>query len=73
MSTKSEYSRALHNELVLDVVPREHWCCGHPSRRGTLRAFAFQMLMDLGKDVYAEDFETPFLARSAEYYRQVCT
>ncbi len=46
----------------------------HPSRRGpqcgTLRAFAFQMLMDLGKDVYAEDFETPFLARSAEYYRQ---
>jgi hypothetical protein len=31
------------------------------------------MLMDLGKDVYAEDFETPFLARSAEYYRQVCT
>ena len=28
------------------------------------------MLMDLGKDVYAEDFEAPFLARSAEYYRQ---
>jgi cullin 3 len=36
---------------------------------------ACQMLMNLGIDsrcVYAEDFETPFLSQSAEFY-QVCT
>jgi cullin 3 len=35
---------------------------------------ACQMLMSLGIDsrlVYAEDFETPFLSQSAEFYR-VC-
>ena len=33
---------------------------------------ACQMLMSLGIDsrqVYAEDFETPFLSQSAEFYR----
>jgi hypothetical protein len=31
-----------------------------------------QMLMDLGANVYSEDFEQHFLAKAAEFY-QVCT
>ncbi|EFN52532.1 hypothetical protein CHLNCDRAFT_138949 [Chlorella variabilis] len=51
--------------MLLDMVGRER--AGDVVDKGLVRAMT-QMLVDLGHQVYCEDFETPFLERTAEFY-----
>jgi cullin 3 len=56
-------------QILLDMVQKERR--GELTDRGSIKN-ACQMLMTLGLDsrqVYYEDFEEPFLAQSAEFYR----
>ncbi|KAL4421065.1 hypothetical protein ABPG77_001360 [Micractinium sp. CCAP 211/92] len=52
--------------MLLDMVQRERQ--GDIVDKGLFRAMS-QMLVDLGQPVYCEDFEVPFLERTAEFYR----
>ncbi|PSC70166.1 cullin 3 [Micractinium conductrix] len=51
--------------MLLDMVQRERG--GEHVDRGLIRAQTL-MLVDLGPEVYCEDFEGPFLERTAEFY-----
>ena len=53
-------------DAVLGAVNRER--CGEKVDTHQLRAVT-AMLMDLGEDCYAKDFEEPFLAATTEFYR----
>lgn len=58
-------------QILLDIVVRERR--GELADRQSIKA-ACAMLMVLGIDsrsVYEEDFERPFLAQSAEFYKVV--
>ena len=52
--------------LLADLIHRER--CGEVVDRSLIKG-ATQMLSDLGAGVYAEDFETHFLAAAADFYR----
>jgi len=53
-------------DAVLGAINRER--CGEKIDTHQLRAVT-AMLMDLGVDCYAKDFEEPFLAATTEFYR----
>ncbi|XAR51749.1 hypothetical protein NMG60_11006468 [Bertholletia excelsa] len=53
-------------DTLLELVQRER--TGEVINRGLMRN-VIKMLMDLGSSVYQEDFETPFLEVSADFYR----
>ena len=52
-------------DLLLDLIRKER--DGEKIDRDLVRSVT-QMLMDMGKTVFAEDFERPFLDSSQEYY-----
>lgn len=56
--------RLLH--MLLDLVQRER--TGEMIERGLLKTIT-SMLVELGRDVYARDFESPFLSASATFYQ----
>mmetsp|Transcript_14669 Transcript_14669/g.25063 ORF Transcript_14669/g.25063 Transcript_14669/m.25063 type:complete len:282 (+) Transcript_14669:110-955(+) len=51
---------------VLDQIHKDR--CSLSIDRVVLKDIS-EMLMELGKDVYVDDFETPFLAESARFYQ----
>ncbi|PWA39388.1 cullin 3 [Artemisia annua] len=53
-------------DTLLELVQKERG--GEVINRGLMRNIV-KMLMDLGSSVYQEDFEKPFLAVSADFYR----
>nr|QFS19078.1 cullin-3A [Apopellia endiviifolia (species B)] len=53
-------------DTLLDLVHRER--TGEVINRGLMRNIT-KMLVDLGPDVYQEDFERPFLDAAADFYR----
>ncbi|PWA50012.1 cullin 3 [Artemisia annua] len=53
-------------DTLLELVQKERG--GEVINRGLMRNI-MKMLMDLGSSVYQEDFEKPFLAVSADFYR----
>ena len=56
--------RLLH--MLLDLVQRER--TGEMIERGLLKTIT-SMLVELGRDVYTRDFESPFLSASATFYQ----
>jgi cullin 3 len=52
---------------LLGLIHRER--CNETIERGLIKA-ATGMLLELGHEVYARDFEAPVLAATAEFYRQ---
>ena len=52
--------------MLLDLIQRER--TGEMIERGLLKSIT-SMLVELGRDVYTKDFESPFLAASATFYQ----
>ncbi len=52
--------------ILIDLVLKER--TGEMIDRSLFRSIT-QMLVDLGQGVYADDFEAPFLAASADFYK----
>lgn len=59
--------RARTLSVLLDMIQRER--LGEVIDRSLVRSTT-QMMVDLGQSVYVDDFESPFLASSTEFYRK---